>query len=90
MIKDIEVQIPDIAHRCRSLWAMSDDESKVDRGIFGRMEQIIKGRLGDVDILVHDHVMINGQPFDTAELCDKPKKKNIHGGCAWSKDVHIE
>lgn len=63
VIRDIEVEVPGYAHSCRVLWAMFDDTSDVGRVIPGRLENIIKGRLGDVGLFVHGNGLMDKLPI---------------------------
>lgn len=63
--------MPYYSHRCRALWAMSDDRSDFGRVILGRLENIIRGRLGDAGLPVHKNVLVNNLPCDTAGLWEQ-------------------
>lgn len=60
--------VSDYAHRRRALWALFDDESDVGRIVLTRMEQIIREKLGEEGLPIHDQVVMEGECKNYKEM----------------------
>lgn len=68
MLGDLEVIVQDNSHICHVHWSLFDDESIVVKVILNKLEQIIKHRMEDSSIPVHDHQVMAGGPVNTQAL----------------------
>lgn len=61
----LERTIPDNVHRCRTLWALFNNESEVGLIILEKMEQLVREQLRSGGLPIHDQVVVEGEMVDT-------------------------